>query len=191
MIGLSLGLIDDLAGLKIYGYLVARLDAFCSLGALHNGQTDVDAVAVEDPCEAGGDHHGNAAGLDGNGRMLPGGAAAKVPVRHHNVSGLNSSGKLRIDVLHAVGRQRLMVRLIEVTGRDNHIRIHVGAILMYITSNFHRESLLSQMSSGVQMVPFTAEAAATAGEARTTSLFTWPMRPTKFRLVVEIARSPA
>ena len=41
------------------------------------------------------------------------------------------------------------------------------------------------------MQPFTAEAAATAGLARMTSLFTWPMRPTKFRLVVATARSPS
>ena len=37
----------------------------------------------------------------------------------------------------------------------------------------------------------SALAAATAGLARYTSLSTWPMRPTKLRLVVEIARSPA
>ena len=41
------------------------------------------------------------------------------------------------------------------------------------------------------MQPASAEAAATAGLARTTSLFVCPMRPTKFRLVVATARSPA
>ena len=37
----------------------------------------------------------------------------------------------------------------------------------------------------------TAEAAATAGEARMTSLPVWPMRPTKLRFVVETQRSPS
>ena len=36
-----------------------------------------------------------------------------------------------------------------------------------------------------------ADAAATAGLAKTTSLLVWPMRPTKLRFVVETARSPA
>ena len=36
-----------------------------------------------------------------------------------------------------------------------------------------------------------ADAAATAGLAKTTSLLVWPMRPTKLRLVVETARSPS
>ena len=39
--------------------------------------------------------------------------------------------------------------------------------------------------------PATAEAAATAGEAKMTSLVTWPIRPTKLRLVVETVRSPS
>ena len=37
----------------------------------------------------------------------------------------------------------------------------------------------------------SALAAATAGPARYTSDSTWPIRPTKFRLVVETHRSPA
>ena len=36
------------------------------------------------------------------------------------------------------------------------------------------------------MCPVSALAAAVAGLARYTSLFTWPMRPTKLRLVVEM-----
>lgn len=41
------------------------------------------------------------------------------------------------------------------------------------------------------MMPATAEAAATAGLAKMISELTGPMRPTKFRFVVETARSPS
>ncbi len=40
-------------------------------------------------------------------------------------------------------------------------------------------------------MPVMADAAATAGEQRYTSEEGWPIRPTKFRLVVASARSPA
>ena len=50
----------------------------------------------------------------------------------------------------------------------------------------------SQSSSQGQLIlPVTALAAATAGLARYTSESTWPMRPTKLRLVVDMQRSPA
>src|SRR5512137_317920 len=45
-------------------------------------------------------------------------------------------------------------------------------------------------SSGEPILPSTADAAATKGLHRYTSLFGWPMRPTKLRFVVASARSP-
>ena len=46
-------------------------------------------------------------------------------------------------------------------------------------------------SDGSEILPVMALAAATAGLARYTSESTCPMRPTKLRLVVETALSPA
>jgi hypothetical protein len=47
------------------------------------------------------------------------------------------------------------------------------------------------MSAGPVILPVMALAAATAGFARYTSDFVLPILPTKFRFVVEMARSPS
>ena len=56
-----------------------------------------------------------------------------------------------------------------------------------MSSGFH----IGQTSFGSVINPVRALAAAVRGLARYTSLSTWPMRPTKFRLVVETHRYPA
>ncbi len=81
LIGLALGHVGDDADVEVHAHLVAVVDAVAGGGTLQNGQTDVDGVAVENPGKAGGDDAGDAGGLDGQGRVLPGGAAAEVLAR--------------------------------------------------------------------------------------------------------------
>ena len=54
-----------------------------------------------------------------------------------------------------------------------------------------RAGVVAPYALGSATHPAMAEAAATAGEARIISEVVWPMRPTKFRLVVETVRSPS
>ena len=51
------------------------------------------------------------------GRVLPGGAAAEVFIRHHNVAGLYLVDELPVDILHAVRRQLRVRRRCSGTGR--------------------------------------------------------------------------
>ena len=66
--GLAGGLIGDEAGSKIHADGIACADGIHSLRTLHDGQADVDAVAVEDAGKALGDDDGNTGGLDAHGR---------------------------------------------------------------------------------------------------------------------------
>ena len=70
------------------------------------GRPDVDGVAVEDPGEALGDDAARAAGLDNQGGVLTGGAAAEVAAPDHDITGFYFLYKFLVDILHAVRRQR-------------------------------------------------------------------------------------
>ncbi len=83
------------------------MDGVHGLRALHDGQADVDAVAVEDAGKALGDDDGNTRRLDGQRGMLAGGAAAEVPAADHDVAVFHVVDELFVDVLHAVGGQLL------------------------------------------------------------------------------------
>src|SRR5699024_2064734 len=150
---------------------------------------DVDGVAVENPGEAGRDDAGRAAGLDGHGGVLPGGAAAEVPAADDDVAGLDRGGVACVNVLHAVLGQLLGRGGVQVPGGDDDVGIHIVAVFKN-SSTGHGYSPFSSLAGSLRQ-PATADAAATAGLARTTSLLTWPMRPTKLRLVVVTARSPS
>ena len=61
LVGLALGDVGDDAGVEVDGHLVAVLRCFSAgLGALQDGQADVDGVAVEDAGEGLGDDAGDA-----------------------------------------------------------------------------------------------------------------------------------
>src|SRR5699024_7605241 len=76
--------------------------------------------------------------------------------------------------------------------RDDHICVHIISVFEYSAFCLHCSlPPYNPSSSGAEIFPVTALAAATAGLARYTSESTWPIRPTKFRLVVEIHLSPS
>ena len=122
---LAVGLVGDDAGIKVYLNGVPCLDGIHSLRAFHDGQADVDAVAVEDAGKALGNDHRDAGGLDAQGSVLTGGAAAEVPAAHHDVTVLHVLDEILVDVLHAVAGQLLGVLGVQVAGRDDDIGIHV------------------------------------------------------------------
>ena len=62
--GAEFGGSDD-AGSEIHLHLVPGLDLLRRLGTLHDGQTDVDGIAVEDAGKGGGNDALHAARLDG------------------------------------------------------------------------------------------------------------------------------
>ena len=72
----------------------------------------------------------------------PGGTAAKVFIRHHNVAGLYPSHKVFIDILHTMGRQFLMLGGVEIPCRDDNIRVHVVPVFMYPSFGNHTMFLL-------------------------------------------------
>ena len=81
LVGFPGGQIGDEAGVEIHLDLVPGLNIPSGLVTFQDGQADVDGVAVKNPGKGGGDDAGNAAGLDGDGRMLAGGAAAEIRTR--------------------------------------------------------------------------------------------------------------
>ena len=99
--------------------------------------------------------------------------------------------KLLINILHAVGCQFCRVRRIQITRRNDNIRIYVIAVFKYCSVCFHSLTSYNPSSAGAEIFPVTALAAATAGLARYTSDSTCPILPTKLRFVVDIHLSPS
>ena len=106
--------------------------------------------------------------------MLTAGAAAEVRAGYNDVTLLHCGGKLRVNVLHAVGGQGSRRGIVHVTGGNDDIGVHIGTVFIY----FHTVQILSFDGSsdktcyilrGSATHPATAEAAATSGLARMTS----------------------
>src|SRR5699024_7061874 len=72
--------IVDHAGIKIHLHFIAVLDPFACRRAFDDREPDIDGIAVKNPCESLRDHTAHPRRLDGDGRMLPGGAAAEILV---------------------------------------------------------------------------------------------------------------
>ena len=83
---LALGNVGDHAGVEVYLYLVACVDAVRRCLALEDRQTDVDGIAVEDTRERGRDNAGNAVLAENERCVLTGGAAAEVAGRNNDVA---------------------------------------------------------------------------------------------------------
>ena len=106
-------------------------------GALENGQAHVKGVAVEDPGEAPGDHPGDARGLQGDGGVLPGGAAAEILPGHDEIPRLHLIDKLRVRVLHGVFGQLHGVGGVEIPGRNDLVGVDVVAEFVHLPFEFH------------------------------------------------------
>ena len=70
--------------------------------------------------------------------MFSGGAAAEILVGYDDVALRHLSGKLRVDVLHAVLRQLLRIGGIEISGRDDDVRIDVVPVFICKTHKSDR-----------------------------------------------------
>src|SRR5699024_9254580 len=63
--------------------------------------------------------------------------AAKVCVRHDDSSLFHFFDKILVDIFHAVRRQLRRIRRIEITSRNDNVRIHVVSIFEYCSIRFH------------------------------------------------------
>ena len=113
------------AVVQICFHRVALADSVYSLRTLHDRQTDVDRVPVEDAGKALGNDHRDAGGLDAQRCVLTGGAAAEVPTAHHDVAVLDVVDEVLVNVLHAVAGQLSGILRVQVAGRDDDVGIHV------------------------------------------------------------------
>ena len=149
---LAVGDITDDTVVQICFHRVALADGIHSLRALHDGQTDVDAVAVEDAGKALGNDHRDAGGLDAQRCVLTGGAAAEVGPGHDDVAGLDGGSEIRVDVLHCVGGQLLRVCDIQLTCGDDNVGIDIIAVLENLAFCVHGMCFLPYFrSSGAQI----------------------------------------
>ena len=81
------------AVVQICFHRVALADSVHSFRTLHNCQTDVDRVPVEDAGKALGNDQRNAAFLDCDRGMLTGRTAAEVFAADHDVARLHAAGE--------------------------------------------------------------------------------------------------
>lgn len=78
MIGFIPGQVGDEACIEIDGNFITGLNLFAGFLAFQNGEADVDGIPVEDPGKGLGDDTGDPRLFDGDGGVLPRGAAAEV-----------------------------------------------------------------------------------------------------------------
>ena len=137
LIGFPCRLVGDNACVKIDVYGIPVLNFPRGLVAFEYRQADVDGVAVKNAGKGGSDNTGNTRRLDGNRRVLPGGTAAKILLGDHNVAGAYLIYKSLVNILHAVGSKLPVRGCIQVSRRDNNVRIDVIAVFMYCTVCVH------------------------------------------------------
>ena len=95
--------------------------------------------------------------------------ASEVLICYDNIARFYLFHKILVNVLHAVCRQFLRIRRIQITCRNDDIRIDIVSVFKYMTlCCFHALSpfLAYAISSGPDNFPVMALAAATAGLAR-------------------------
>ena len=149
---LALGNVGDHAGVEVYFYLVACINAVRRCLALEDRQTDVDGVAVEDTRERGRDNAGNAVLTENKRCVLTGGAAAEVAGRDNDVARVHILDEIRVDVLHCVGGQLLRVCDIQITCGDDNVGIDIIAVLENLAFCVHGMCFLPYFrSSGAQI----------------------------------------
>ena len=131
------GLVGDGAGVGVNAHHVAVGDRVRGLGALQDGESHVDRVAVEDAREALGNDARDARGLDGHRRVLARRTAAKVLVGHDDVARLHARDEGLVEVLEAVLGKLGGVRRVEVTSRNNDVGVYVSAVAKDGSSELH------------------------------------------------------
>src|SRR5699024_1814627 len=163
----AFGAVIDHAAVEIHFHLVAVFDSPACLSALDDGKSDVDGVSVKNPGKCLRDHTAYAGRLDGDGRMLSGGTAAEVLVGYDDVAFVHLMHEILVDVLHTVCRHFCGICGIQISRRDDHICVHLISVFEYSAFCLHCSIPPSTpSSSGAEIFPVTALAAATAGLAR-------------------------
>ncbi len=82
--------------------VIAGLYVVIEVAAYDGGKSDIDAVAVENPCKRFCQNGFDAQCLQYAGGLLAGGAAAEVVRCHDEVAGLYIGGEIRIERLESV-----------------------------------------------------------------------------------------
>ena len=137
MEGRGRGLVHDGAGVGVDAHHVALRDRVAGLGAFHDGEADVDGVAVEDAREALRDDHADARRLDSHRGVLARAAAAEVLVRHDDVAGARAADEAGVEVLQAVPGELCRVRGVEVAGGDDDVGVDVTPIAKHGSLELH------------------------------------------------------
>ena len=90
------------ARVRVDDEFVAIVDAVDRFRRLHDRQTRIDRVAIEDAREALRDDHGHARRLDGDRSVLARRAAAEVLLGNEDVARLHLADEPCVEILHAV-----------------------------------------------------------------------------------------
>ena len=104
------------------------MDLLDIISDLQKRQTYIDAVSVEDTGERRRNDDGYTACFDGDRCMFARGAAAEVFTADHDVAGLDIFREGGVYIHHAVLGQFLRIEGIQVTGRNDDVRVDVVAV---------------------------------------------------------------
>ena len=132
----AFGGVHDLTSRELDLKYISGIRLIDSLHTFQYGQANVQRVAVEDTGEASGDNATHTRCLDGKRCVFTGGATAEVGVSDYYIARLHPVDELTVDVLHAVTRQLIRVRHVEIARRDDDIGIDISAELVYLASQF-------------------------------------------------------
>jgi hypothetical protein len=62
--------------------------------------------------------------------VFPAGTTAEVGTGYNDISRFYGRGEVRVDILHAVGGQRGGRRIVQVSGGNNHVSVHVSTVFI-------------------------------------------------------------
>src|SRR5919109_3060623 len=119
--------------------------------------------------------------------MLPAGATSKVFAGYKKIPLRYFLRKAWVNSLHCMFCKFFVIVYLQIRARNNHICINVVVVVFVNPASYAPVvAPIAQflISLGSVILPVTAEAATTIGDARYVFDSTWPILPGKFRLVV-------
>ena len=125
--------ICDDSGIKIYFHLIPCLYFLCGLWALNDRQTDIDGIPVKDSGKCLSNDTADTGCLDGNRCMFTGRTTSKVFIGYNNISHMYIFYEIFIDIFHTVCGKFFRIGRIQISCRNDNIRIYVIAIFKYTT----------------------------------------------------------
>src|SRR2546423_459487 len=166
----------DASGVEVDRVVVAFPDAL-RLPAVARRAAAIDRIALEQARVRFGDEGGDTEMLERFRRLLARRTGAEVAAGDDDIAFAHARGEGRIQRLQAVAGD-LVDAVLHVAARRDGVRVDIVA---------QHPGLHCSIPRGSVMRPVTADAATVYGEARYTCADAAPMRPLKFRAVVEIA----